>query len=116
MKKEYIKPFAWGAAAGAVVLLIVIFSAGWVVTASSAQTNAERIAAKAVIEQLAPIAIAQFMQDPDKKERLTELKGVDSWKRDEYVRKSGWVTMPGSKEPNRAIEDEVVDRLMKLDL
>ena len=37
MKKEYIKPFVWGSAVGAIVLLIVIFSAGWVVTSGSAQ-------------------------------------------------------------------------------
>ena len=36
MKKEYIKPFTWGMAVGMVVLLIVIFSAGWVVTSGSA--------------------------------------------------------------------------------
>ncbi len=37
MKKEMIKPFVWGIVVGVIVLLIVIFSAGWVVTSGSAQ-------------------------------------------------------------------------------
>jgi len=81
MKKEYVKPFAWGMAAGMVVLLIVIFSAGWVVTSGSAKAEAKTIAADAVMNRLAPIAVAQFMQDPNKEELLKEMKKLDSWER-----------------------------------
>jgi len=59
---------------GAIVLLIVIFSAGWVVTSGSAQAKAEEMAEDAVLDRLAPICVVQFMQDPNKKERLKELK------------------------------------------
>ena len=114
MKKEYIKPFALGLGVGAVVLLIVIFSAGWVVTSGSADTQAKVIAQEAVIAHLAPIAVAQFMQDPNRKERFKELKELDSWKRGEYVQKQGWATMPGEKEPDSTVADEVVRRLMDL--
>ena len=75
MTKEYIKPFALGMGVGAIVLLIVIFSAGWVVTSGSAQAKANQMAAKAIIDHLAPIAVAQFLPDPNRKERLKELKG-----------------------------------------
>ena len=115
MKKEYIKPFAWGLGVGAIVLLIVIFSTGWVVTSGSAEANAKVIAQEAVIAHLAPIAVAQFMQDPNRKERYQELKEMDSWKRGEYVQKQGWVTMPGSKSPTPQIDYEVVNRIMKLE-
>ena len=67
------------------VLLIVIFSAGWVVTSSSAKAQAHEIAQEAVIAHLAPIAVAQFMQDPNKKERFKELKELGAWKRGEYM-------------------------------
>jgi len=40
MKKEHIRPFLWGSAVGAIVLFIVIFSAGWVVTTGSAELKA----------------------------------------------------------------------------
>ena len=63
MKREQIKPFAWGMAVGAVVLLIVVFSAGWVVTSGSAQLKAKAMATDAVMDRLAPISIAQFMED-----------------------------------------------------
>ena len=114
MKKEYIKPFAWGLGVGAIVLLIVIFAAGWVVTSGSAEAQAKVVAQEAVIAQLAPIAVAQFMQDPNRIERLKELKALDSWKRGEYVQKHGWVTMPGSESPNPLIDYVVVNRIMDL--
>jgi len=117
MQKEHIKPFAWGMAVGAIVLLIVIFSAGWVVTSSSAKAEAKTIASDAVMNRLAPIALAQFMRDPNKEARLTELKKLDSWganNRSDYVQKQGWATMPGDKEPDKEVANEVARRLVDL--
>ena len=115
MKKQDIKPFVWGMAAGAVVLLIVIFSAGWVVTTGSADAEAKVMATEAVMNRLAPIAIEQFMQDPNSKARLEEMKKLDSWgenSRSNYVQKQGWATMPGEKIPDEEIADEIAIRLM----
>jgi hypothetical protein len=106
-------------AAGAIALLVVIFSAGWVVTSGSAKAEARLIAGQAVLDRLAPIAIAQFMQDPNKEERLKELKELDSYgmnNRNDYVKKQGWATMPGEKEPDRRVAGEVADLLAKLKL
>ena len=114
MKKEMIKPFVWGIVVGAIVLLIVIFATGWVVTSSSAQAKAEEMAEKAVVDQLAPISVEQFLQDPNREERLKELKEVDSWKRGEYVEKQGWATMPGAESPAPGVADECATRLMEL--
>ena len=117
MKKQAIKPFVWGMVVGSVVLLIVIFSAGWVVTRGSAEAEARAIAADAVMNRLAPIAVAQFMQDPNKEERLKEMKKLDSWgenNRSDYVQKQGWATMPGEKEPDEQVADEVSRRLYEL--
>ena len=117
MKKEYIKPFALGLGVGAIVLLIVIFSAGWVVTSGSAKAEARQMAAQAVLDRLAPIAVAQFMQDPNKEELLKEMKKLDSWgenNRSNYVQKQGWATMPGEKEPDGQVADEVARRLNDL--
>ena len=114
MKKEYIRPFLWGSAVGAIVLLIVIFSAGWVVTSGSSQLKAKEMAASAVMNRLAPISIAQFMGDPNKEERLADLKKLDYWKRGEYVQKQGWATMPGEKEADGGLADECARRLVEL--
>jgi hypothetical protein len=116
MKKEQIKPFVWGMAVGSVVLLIVIFSAGWVVTSGSAQGNAEEMAQNAVIDRLAPISVAQFLQDPNRQERLKALKSLDSWKRSSYIEDQGWATMPGEKKPDSMVARAVVNRLMKLEM
>jgi heme A synthase len=117
MKKQDIKPFLWGMAAGAIVLLIVIFSAGWVVTSGSANAEAKAVATDAVMNRLAPIAVAQFMQDPNKEKLLKEMKELKSWganNRSDYVQKQGWATMPGEKKPDGELADEVARRLMHL--
>jgi len=117
MKKEDIKPFAWGMAVGAIVLLIVVFSAGWVVTSGTAKAEAKVMASNAVMNRLAPIAVAQFMLDPNKEERLKELKKLESWganNRSDYVQKQGWATMPGDKEADSGLADECARRLVEL--
>ena len=116
MKKDQIKPFAWGMAVGAIVLLIVVFSAGWVVTSGSAQLKAKTMATDAVIDRLAPISIAQFMEDPNREARLKELKELEYWKRVEYVQKQGWATMPGEKESDSTVAAECARRLVELKL
>jgi hypothetical protein len=116
MKREYIKPFAWGMALGAIVLLVVSFSAGWVVTRGSAEATAKVMAADAVLARLAPIAVAQFMRDPNREERLRELKEVQSWKRGDYVKERGWATMPGEEKPDSNVAREAAERLMKVKL
>jgi hypothetical protein len=115
MKREYLKPFAWGIAVGMVVLLIVIFSAGWVMTSKSAKAMANEISTNAVVDRLAPISVAQFMQDPNREERLKELKALDSWKRADYVKKQGWAIMPGEKESDYNVADECAKRLVELE-
>jgi heme A synthase len=114
MKREQIKPFLWGIAVGAIVLLIVVFSAGWVVTSGSAQLKAKTMATDAVMDRLAPMSIAQFMQDPNREVRLKELKELDYWKRGEYVQKQGWATMPGEKEADSTVAAECARRLLEL--
>ena len=54
------------------------------------------------------------MLDPNKEVRLKEMKEIDSWKRGDYVQKQGWATMPGEKEPDSQVADEVAIRLMEL--
>jgi heme A synthase len=115
MKKEYMKPFVWGMASGMVVLLIVIFSAGWVVTNKSAKAMAYEISTNAVVDRLAPISVAQFMQDPNREERLKELKAMDSWKRADYVKEHGWAIMPGEKESDYKVANECAKRLVELE-
>jgi heme A synthase len=116
MKKEYIKPFAWGMAVGMVVLLIVVFSAGWVVTSNSAKAMAQVISSKAMVDRLAPISVAQFLQDPNRVARLAELKKLDSWERADFVKQQGWSIMPGEKESDYNVANECARLLVELEM
>ena len=114
MKKEVIKPLVQGIAIGAIVLLIVIFWTGWVVTSNKAEVQGKDMAKAAVIEALVPICVEQFAQDPNKAERLEALKEKSSYQRDNYVEEIGWATMPAAESPVRGVADECAERILKL--
>jgi hypothetical protein len=113
---EWFKPAMTGGIAGAVLIAIVGFSAGWVMTSGSAHQMAEQQGEKAVIAALTPICVAQFKgQTPEiRTTMLAALKGESSWARGDYVEKQGWATMPGSKEPEDEVADACATELMKL--
>lgn len=113
---EWFKPAVTGGIAGAVLIAIVGFSAGWVMTSGSAHQMAEQHGEKAVIAALTPICVAQFKgQTPDiRTTKLATLQGESSWARGDYVEKQGWATMPGSKEPENEVADACATELMKL--
>lgn len=115
MKKEYLKPLLWGMAAGSVVLLVVIFSTGWVMTSSSAEAQAKQISSEAVLASLGPICVAQFMQDPDREKKLEELKSLDSWKQVDFVKEQTWAIMPGEKKADYDVARECAKRLLALE-
>lgn len=114
MKQREMKLFAWGMAVGMVVLLIVIFSAGWVVTSNSAKAMAYQISTNAVVDRLTPISVAQFMADPNREERLKDMKALDPWKRGDFVKEQGWATMPGEETPDWQVANECAKRLVDL--
>jgi hypothetical protein len=116
MKTPNIKPFVWGMVVGSVLLLMVIFSTGLVMTSSSAKLKAQIIAKDAVLSRLAPIAVAQFMQDPNGEERLKEMKKLRILQRGDYVKEQGWATMPGEKEPDSQVAYECARRIVELEM
>ena len=115
MKKEVIKPLVQGIAIGAIVLLIVIFWTGWVVTSNKAEVQGKDMAKAAVIEALVPICVEQFAQDPNKAERLEALKEKSSYQRDNYVEEIGWATMPAAESPVRGVADACAKRILGLE-
>ena len=106
MNKEYIKPAAWGVVGGAIAVLIVAFSTGWVVTSSSARSMAEQMTENAVVASLAPICASKFEQAAKTDNTLIAALGaVDSWQRDTHMMKNGWATFSGATEPNRDVAE-----------
>ncbi len=111
---EKIQPVLWGAVGGGIVLAIIGFAwAGWV-TGGSAQKMAEELAQNTVVARLAPICVEQFNQDSAKDQKLTALKETDSWKRNDYVEKQGWATMPGEKNADSKVAVKCAELLVEL--
>ena len=114
--KEKLKLCLWSAAGGAVLLAVIGFTAGGWVRGSTAQKMAQETAYKAVVARLAPICVVQFMQDPDREQRLSELKQLESWKAGDYVKEHGWAIMPGEKEADYEVANECARRIAELDM
>jgi hypothetical protein len=112
MQRQSITPFVFGMGVGAIVLMIVGFAAGWVVTAGAAQQEAKRMAQEAVVDKLVPICVAKFEQDPNKAEDLKQLKLESTWTRGDFIDKQGWATMPGSDTANTDILDACAEKIM----
>ncbi len=111
---EKIKPTLWGAVGGGIVLAIIGFAWGGWVTGGTAQKMAEEFAQRAIVARLAPICVEQYNQDSEKDQKLKELKEEDSWKRDDYVEKQGWATMPGQKEADSKVAGKCAELLAEL--
>ena len=113
--KENIKPLVWGIISGAIGLLIVVFWTGWVVTNSTAEAQGKKLAKEAVLEQLVPICVEQYLQDSNKVERFAELKEKAYYQKDDYVKEIGWATMPGAKSPVRGVADKCAKQIIELE-
>ena len=112
---EWVKPAVLGGIVGAVVIVIIGFSANWVVTSKAAKVQAERQSQQTVIAALTPVCVAQFKK-VGLEARVTHLAALQkesSWQRGDYIEKQGWATMPGSKEPNDDVADACAEALLK---
>jgi hypothetical protein len=83
----------WGLICGAVITIIIGFAWGGWSTSSATQKMTE----EAVLASQAAICVAQFMKQPNHKEKLKELGELDSWKRADFIEKGGWDIMPGQE-------------------
>jgi pimeloyl-ACP methyl ester carboxylesterase len=108
---EWLKPALYGGAVGAVVAAVVGFSWGGWVTASTAETQASDRAKKEVVAALLPICVAQSAADPEIGARLSELKETRSYQQAEFLMKTGWATMPGATDPDRALAKACAEAL-----
>ena len=108
---EWLKPGLYGAAIGAVALAIIGFSWGGWVTGGSAQEMASDEARAEVVAALAPICVEQSRQDPNVELTLAGLMEANSYKRGEMLMKTGWATMPGATDPDRALAKACAEAL-----
>ena len=109
--KQTVFWFCVGSVVGA---LIVGFGWGGWVTGGSARDMAVQSGKDAVVLRLAPMCVYQFNQDPEKDQKLEELKEKSSYQRDDYVKEQGWATIPGEEKPDSKVADECAKLLMQI--
>jgi hypothetical protein len=96
----------WSCVATAVLTMIVGFTWGGWVTGATARTMAVTTGEDAVAKRLAPICVVRSALDPQRDVKLKALKDVSTWERGDYIKKQGWATMQGEKEPDGRVADE----------
>lgn len=109
----WIKPVVWGAVIGSAGTMMIGFSMmGWTLN-STAQRVAQERTDLAVTAALTPFCVQSFMKQSDATKQLTGLRETDSWKRQEFVEKGGWATMPGSKDATPGVAYACAEALVK---
>jgi hypothetical protein len=102
----------WSWVASIVVTMIIGFTWGGWVTGGTARRMADVLGEDAVVKRLAPMCVLQFRQDVKKDQKLKGLKETGTWEKTEFVKKQGWATMPGEREPDGKVADECVKLLL----
>ncbi len=102
-----IKFGVWGIIVGAVIAMIIGFAwGGW-----STSGTTQKMSEEAVLASQAAICVAQFMKEPNHKEKLKELKELSSYQRADLIEKGGWDIMPGQEKAGYAVARACADGL-----
>jgi hypothetical protein len=113
-KRESLTRLAQGAALGAVATMIIGFNWGGWVLGKTAENNATTLVNAALVQAYGPVCIERFKHQPNVEAKWVELTKVDTWRRDSYIKESGFATPPGSTSPNAAVADACADALSKI--
>jgi hypothetical protein len=104
LQGESVTRLLQGAAAGAVLTMIIGFNWGGWALGSTVDKVAKDRADSAVVVALAPICVDKFRQAANAPENLSALNKISyAWDRGTFVEKGGWATMPGAASPDSAV-------------
>lgn len=103
-----------GAAAGAVLTLIVGFNWGGWVTGGTAKEMVQRSTSSAVVTALSPICVDKFQQSAGAAGNMVELKKVSTYQQGSFIEKGGWATLPGNDNANSAVARACAEMLNSL--
>ena len=108
------KPAIWGVVCGALAMLAVGLSTGWLVTNGTATQAADDKAEKAVIAALTPLCVAEFkkISDSQKVQHFAALEEESSWQQGDYIADHGWATLPSQEEPNEEVAEACAEQLL----
>lgn len=85
----------WSCAGCIAATLILGFTWGGWMTASSVRKAVTQASYDARADLAAAICVKRFGDSPDHVANLAALKGTDTWKRDEFIVKGGWLKIEG---------------------
>jgi hypothetical protein len=103
-----------GAAAGAILTLIVGFNWGGWVTGGTAKEMVQRSTSTAVVTALSPICVDKFQHSAEVAVNLAELKKVSTYQQASFIEKGGWATLPGNDNANSAVARACAELLSNL--
>ena len=79
---------------------------GWTTTGTTKKKTEE-----AVLASQAAICVAQFMKEPNHREKFKEFKKVSNWERAKFIEKGGWDKMPGQEKADYYVSRACADGL-----
>ena len=97
----------WSLIFGAVIAMIIGFAWGGWSTAATTQ----KVSEEAVLASQAAICVAQFLKQPNYKEKLKEIEKTSSWERAKFIEKGGWDKMPGQEKADYGVSRACTDGL-----
>ena len=111
---QSVKPALWGAAAGAIAISIVGFSAmGWMLGSTAEKLAVDR-AESAVVAVLAPICVEKFQLQSNAAAKLIEFKKAQSWDQRSLIEKGGWASPTGTGRTDSAVLAACAEKLGRL--
>jgi hypothetical protein len=116
LKGESLTRLCQGAAAGAIATIIIGFSWGGWMLASTAKKLATDETRSAIVTIAAPACAEHFVNKAND-EKWAEYQKVDTWRRDTYIKEAGYATVAGlvdDSSTKSAIADACVNALNKL--
>jgi hypothetical protein len=94
--------------------MVIGFNWGGWKLGSTAEEMASRRVNLALVEVYAPICVEKFQQQVNLEGKWVEFNKVDSWRRDDYIKQTGFATPPGSTSPNARVADACAEALGKI--
>jgi hypothetical protein len=96
-------------------MVVGFYWGGWT-TGGSARTMATKAADDARAQLASAECVSRFESASDASTQLAALKKTDTWGRDDFIKKGGWVTLPGTKDPVSGAANLCAEQLMKAEL
>jgi hypothetical protein len=98
---DWLKPAAYGAIGGAVVVAVAGFAwAGWM-TSGGATRMGQGMADAGVVAALVPLCMERAAADPGRDAHLTAIRAATGTRQRDALMATGWATPPGSEAPSR---------------